>query len=99
VFGRRSYARFDVQPASAGVLSVLRDVVVQDVGEGDVVAIAREPAAVGDVLTLERPDDDTGSSAFVRVVECRPIVVDGATRHRLRLRRTQPPTEPECHDA
>jgi hypothetical protein len=88
VFGRRSYARFTLEPSSAGVLSVLRDVVVQEIGGDEVLVVGREPAAVGDVLTLELTDTSLDSRVNVRVVECRPVVIDGATRHRLRLQRT-----------
>jgi hypothetical protein len=37
---------------------------------------------------LELAEFDGSPCLSVRVVDCRPIVVDGALRHRLRLQRT-----------
>lgn len=87
VFGRRSYARFSIEPSGQGVLRVLRDVIIQEIGSDELMVIGREAAAVGDSLTLELATLDGASPLNVRVVECRPLVVDGALRHRLRLQR------------
>lgn len=88
MFGRRSYARFSLAPSGAGVLRVLRDVIVQDVGRDEWLVVGREPAAVGDAMTLQLTEFDADSSVSVQVLESRPILVDGAIRHRLRLQRT-----------
>jgi hypothetical protein len=87
VFGRRSYARFSIEPSGHGVLRVLRDVIIQEIGSDELVAIGREAAAVGEALTVELATLDGGSPLSVRVVESRPLVVDGTLRHRLRLQR------------
>ena len=87
VFGRRSYARFSIEPSGHGVLRVLRDVIVQEIGSDELMVIGREAATVGDVMTLELPELDGGTALGVRVVESRPLVLDGALRHRLRLQR------------
>jgi hypothetical protein len=86
VFGRRSYARFSIEPSGHGVLRVLRDVIIQEIGSDELNVIGREAAAVGESLTLEFATDGAPPLS-VRVVECRPLVVDGALRHRLRLQR------------
>ena len=88
MFGRRSYARFNLEPSGHGVLRVLRDVVVEEVGSDALMVIGRDAAAVGDALTLELAEFEGSPRLNVRVVDCRPIVVDGALRHRLRLQRT-----------
>ena len=88
VFGRRSYARFNLEPSGHGVLRVLRDVVVEEIASDELMVIGRDAAAVGDALTLELAEFDGSPRLSVRVVDCRPIVVDGALRHRLRLQRT-----------
>ena len=90
VFGRRSYARFSLEPSGDGVLRVLRDVVVQHVGSDELLVIGREAAAVGSLLTLELPELDAGRGIGVRVVDSGPVVIDGAIRHRLRLQRVGP---------
>ncbi|MGH7900016.1 MAG: hypothetical protein ACREQQ_18820 [Candidatus Binatia bacterium] len=65
---------------------MLRDVlVVQRAERGEFVAISREPAVVGEALTLDLTADDTEVSLPVRVQETRPVIVDGAVRHRLVL--------------
>lgn len=85
--GRRSYPRFDVSPSSEGVLRILRDVTVQRAHENELLVIGREAGVVGDELTLEIAQPLTALSATVRVVESLPILINGAVRHRLRLRR------------
>jgi hypothetical protein len=87
VFGRRSHARFNLDPGSFGMLRVLRDVIVRHVGDDELVAVGREAATVGDILTVQIAEPEASPNVNVRVVESRPIVVDGAVRHQLRLQR------------
>ena len=87
MFGRRSHARFNIDPASEGVLRVLRDVNVQHLDDDEVVVVARDPGVVGERLTIEIVSGDDSTSIAARVVESRPVVMDGAVRHRLRLNR------------
>jgi hypothetical protein len=89
VFGRRSHTRFVIEPSADGVLRVLRDVIVQESAGDEFWVVARGPAAVGEMLTIELADVDVSPGIDVRVVECRPIIVDGAMRHRLRLQRSR----------
>ena len=84
--GRRSHARLNLTRAWDGVLRVLRHVmVVQRAERGEFVAISTEPAVVGEALTLDLTADEAQVSLPVRVHETRPVVVDGALRHRLVL--------------
>jgi hypothetical protein len=85
--GRRSHPRFDITPSSDGVLTVLRDVTVQHAEENELLVIGREAGVIGDDLTLEVTDAESTLRSDVRVIESLPIIVNGAVRHRLRLRR------------
>jgi hypothetical protein len=89
--GRRSYSRFNLNPSSHGVLRTLRDVTVQRLPDDELVVMGREPAIVGDIMTLDIVDGDAGPDQRVRVLESVPVVVDGSVRHRLRVRRLSPP--------
>jgi hypothetical protein len=87
--------RLNLTNAWDGVLRVLRHVmVVQRAERGGFVAISSEPAVVGEALTLDLTADETEVSLPVRVHEARPVVVDGALRHRLVLQ----PLEPDDTD-
>ena len=83
--GRRSHPRVVVIPAAEGRVRLLRDVVVQQIESTGVVAISREPGTIGEMLVLELPSGHTVERHYVRVVESRPLVVDGTVRHRLQL--------------
>jgi hypothetical protein len=85
MFGRRSHQRFDISPAREGVLRVLQDVVLHARSEDELIVVGRQAGVVGDLLTVELADDDSSSRIDTRVVESRPIVLDGTVRHRLRL--------------
>ena len=87
MFGRRSHARFTVTPSVKGVLRVLKDVVVQATQGEDVIAIAGEAGIIGEHLTMELIGRDENIGVLVRVTESRPVMIDGAVRHRLCLRR------------
>jgi hypothetical protein len=92
--GRRSYQRFDITPSSEGVLRVLRDVVVRQTQEDDLLVIGREAGVVGDIMTLEIAELGT-TGTEVQVVESVPVIVDGTVRHALRLRRVDTPSSPD----
>lgn len=84
--GRRSHVRLNLTTVWGGVLRVLRHVlVVQGAERGEFVAISSEPAVVGEALSLDLTADGAEVSLPVRVHETRPVVVDGALRHRLVL--------------
>jgi hypothetical protein len=86
--GRRSHERFAVRPTSEGVVRVLRDVVVQQSGERELLAISSEPGTVQAAMMIELHDEPGGGEPRVlkvRVVESQPLVMGGAVRHRLVL--------------
>jgi hypothetical protein len=86
MLGRRSYMRFKVKPAGEGSLRMLQDVCVQWISDSEWFAICREAGVVGDVLVLDLGVGDTPLRYRVRVVESRPVIVEGSVRHQLRLR-------------
>lgn len=87
--GRRSHSRFTITPASDGVLRVLYDVVVQEWAANELIAISREPGVVGEVIALQIVDSGVTMDTAARVTESRPLIADGAVRHRLRLERVR----------
>lgn len=83
--GRRNHPRVVVVPAAEGRLRLRRDVVVQRVEGVEVLAISREPESVGEILAVEMQQGHKIERLYCRVVESRPLIVDGNVRHRLRL--------------
>lgn len=82
---RRRETRFEVREVE-GVLRVLRDVVVHRDAMNELVAISSEAGLPGELVTLHL-GTVADVPARVRVVDSRPIVVNGQLRHRLRLSR------------
>ena len=66
-------------------MRVLRDVIVYHIGDQQWIAIGREPAVVGEILTLDVNDGDSGKQLTMCVVESRRVKLDGDVRHCLRL--------------
>ncbi len=84
--GRRSHQRFEVSPSSFGTLRVTKDIVVQRVEQDELTVISREPGVRDERMFVQFPDADPDAGMSVTVVESRPIIVQGAVRHLLRLR-------------
>ena len=83
--GRRSHLRFSVANPWGGVIRTLRDVVVQRTGPYECVAITHAPGVVGETLRLDLLGGGQVLELEVRVIESRPVIVDGTVRHRVRL--------------
>ena len=83
--GRRSHARFAVASPWNGVLRIWRDAVVGRNADQELFAIAHTAAVAGEELSLHLHSDAASVAYTVRVVESRPVIVDGAVRHRVRL--------------
>ena len=68
-----------------GMLRVPGEVVIEqhDEDQKELWVLSCEPAHREEVLTLDL--SGPGPSLHVRVVESRPVMVDGLVRHRLRL--------------
>jgi hypothetical protein len=84
MLGRRSYARLTIIEGAEGVLRLTRDVGLREGTNGDWIAISREAGVLGETVVMAVIDN--GATVAAHVVESRPILMDGAVRHRLRLR-------------
>ena len=85
MLGRRSHERFTLTLSAEGMLRTLRDVIVQRGTNNEWIAIGREPGVTGETLVLDLGSAEVPVRFTVRVLESRPVVVDGRVLHRLRL--------------
>jgi hypothetical protein len=81
--GRRSHVRFAVLQSPEGVLRVLQDVVIRNTRPDHTVALSRQPGVVGELVSVQFPQDD--SDVRAKILDSQPIVIDGNVRHQLRL--------------
>ena len=92
---RRYDKRYRLTEPADGGLTLFPDVVVQQRSDHEWIALSREAALTGETLVLDVVlGDGIGEirQRFpVRVIDSRPIIVDGAVRHRIRLHRGGPP--------
>jgi hypothetical protein len=85
MLGRRSHARCVIPASIEGVLSVSRDVLVRAGDSEHVTVVSREPGVPGEHGQLT-PLAPHAESLAVRLSTSRPVVMDGAVRHVLRLK-------------
>jgi hypothetical protein len=83
--GRRGQHRYGVTNAD-GSLRTVRDVTIRGGSENEFVAISEEPAAAGEILTLERVVEGKPVVSRVVVIDSRLVMVRGSVRYRLRLK-------------
>ena len=83
--GRRSHHRFAVASSWEGAMRILRDVVVDRTSRDELMAVCQVPGVLGETMTLELMGGGMTLGLRVTVLESRPVVIDGAVRHRLRL--------------
>jgi len=57
---------------------------VRRMNNGDIVATGAEPGCLGEEVTLHLIEAE-GGDVRARIVESRPVVVDGLVRHQMRL--------------
>lgn len=88
MLGRRSYTRVMIADGAEGVLRLARDIGLHERHDGDWTAVSREPGVIGEIVLVDLLDEAVTVAA--RVVESRPIVTEGAVRHRLWLRKLDP---------
>ena len=84
MLGRRSHARISLESGAEGVLSLARDISVRVSGDGHLVAISRDAAAIAERVRVLLADDEV--TVVAEVIESKPVVCDGAVRHRLLMR-------------
>lgn len=83
--GRRSHPRFAVATPWDGAMRVLRDVVIHRTESGELQAVSQHAAIAGEEMTLDLMGAGTTIGLRVRVIDSRPVMIDGAVRHRIRL--------------
>jgi hypothetical protein len=88
--GRRSHPRFTVATPWDGAMRVLRDVVVDRIDGGELLAVSHSPGIVGEEMTLDLLGAGSTLALRVRVLESRPVIISGSVRHRIRLVLTCP---------
>ena len=97
--GRRGHPRFAVATPWDGAVRVLRDVVVDRIDRDELMALSQSPAVPGELMSLDLVGGGKAIELRVRVIESRPVIVNGAVRHRIRLAVLQPVTEVQLPDA
>jgi hypothetical protein len=91
--GRRSHPRFAVANPWSGAIRILRDVVIDRTERDELLAVSNAAAVVGEVLSLDLLGGGHNLAIKVRVIDSRPVIIDGTVRHRVRL--ALPEAEPE----
>ena len=80
---RRRDSRLEMINAE-GVLRVVRDVTVHRINHRDFVVISAEAGVKSERLTIHFANDGN-APVPVRVVDSRPMMIDGAVQHQLRV--------------
>ncbi len=83
--GRRGHQRFAVNEPWEGTMRVLREVVVDRTADHELVAVSHAPGVIGEEMSLSLLGAAGNLGVRVRVLESRPLIVDGAVRHRVKL--------------
>jgi hypothetical protein len=89
VSGRRTHVRYAFVSGLSGSVRVTRGVIITRQSDGEITAVSTVPGVINDELSLDLSTGDDTATATVRVVGSRPIVVDGALRHEIRLREVE----------
>jgi hypothetical protein len=66
-------------------MRVLRDVVVNRADANEVHAVSQVAAVVGEEMTLDVIGAGAAMNLKVRVIESRPLMVEGVVRHQVKL--------------
>lgn len=66
-------------------MRVLRDVVINRTDGNEVHAVSQVPAVVGEEMTLDVMGAGDVMALKVRVVESKPLIVQGVVRHQVKL--------------
>ncbi|MBA2302719.1 MAG: hypothetical protein H0W08_08800 [Acidobacteria bacterium] len=68
-----------------GAMRVLRDVSIQRTEGDGLQAVSHVPGIAGEDMTLDVIGAGTTLGLKVRVIDSRPVMIEGAVRHRIRL--------------
>jgi hypothetical protein len=66
-------------------MRVLRDVVLQRTEKDELQAVSQVPGMAGEEMTLDLMGAGATIGLRVRVIDSRPMMLEGAVRHRIRL--------------
>jgi hypothetical protein len=66
----------------------LRDVVIDRPERDELLAVSNAPAVVGEAMSLDLMGGGRSMALKVRVLESRPVIIEGCVRHRIRLAMT-----------
>ncbi len=83
--GRRSHSRFSVANPWSGAVTLQSDVVVNRTQAHELFIISNSAGVRDEELSLDVYGAGEKVSLKVRVLDSRPVIVDGAVRHRVRL--------------
>lgn len=83
--GRRSHSRFTVAAPWDGALRVLRDVVIDRTSRDELLAVSHVPGVAGEEMSLDLMGSGMTLALRVKVIESRPVILEGSVRHRIRL--------------
>jgi hypothetical protein len=83
--GRRSHSRFSMANPWSGAITLLSDVVVNRTEVHELVIISKSPGVRDEELALDVYGAGEKISLKVRVLDSRPVIIDGTVRHRVRL--------------
>ena len=76
-----------------GALRVLRDVVIDRTSRDELLAVSHAPGVAGEDDVVGFDGSGMTLALRVRVIESRPVIIDGAVRHRIRLELVEAPAE------
>jgi hypothetical protein len=83
--GRRSHPRYAVATPWDGSIRVLRDVVIHRTERDELHALSQVAVVAGEEMTLDLMGAGATLGLRVRVIDSRPVMVEGAVRHCIRL--------------
>jgi hypothetical protein len=83
--GRRSHPRYAVATPWDGAIRVLKEVVVHRTERDELHALSQVAAVAGEEMTLDLIGAGATLGLRVRVIDSRPVMVEGAVRHCVRL--------------
>lgn len=82
---RRSHPRYGLVTPWEGAFRVLREVAIANGPTDELLAVSHAAGVIGEEMFLDVNGDGRSLEVRVRVIESRPVIVEGAVRHRIRL--------------
>ena len=79
--GRRSHSRFSMANPWSGAITLLSDVVVNRTEGHELVIISKSAGVRDEELSLDVYGAGEKISLKVRVLDSRPVIIDGTVRH------------------